>query len=182
MKHYLRNNDKEVNLISHFYGKSNMEIIEYSKGRTCEYCDLLNGKYVITEYEIFKGVRVFYNDIHTSKITRDISDTSLDEIIYEINHCREGRFECVLSDETVTYIEAGDFTINLVSNSPQESFFPISHYHGVTFCITPSEFDKELRLLEKMFEINYEDILKELCHEKKLFIQRATSEIEHISL
>ena len=100
MKHYLRNNDKEVNLISHFYGKSNMEIIEYSKGRTCEYCDLLNGKYVITEYEVFKGVRVFYNDIHTSKITRDISDTSLDEIIYEINHCREGRFECVLSDRT----------------------------------------------------------------------------------
>ncbi len=180
MKHYLRNNDKEVELISHFYGKSKMEIIECAKGRIYDYCDLVSGKYVITEYEVFKGVRVFYNDIHTSKITRVIPDVSLNDTIYEINHCREGRFECVLRDGTVTYMEAGDFAINLISNSSQESFFPISHYHGVTFCIMPSEFDEELHHLEKMFKINYEDVLKQLCHENKLFIQRATSEIEHI--
>lgn len=77
-------------------------------------------------------------------------------------------------------MEAGDFAINLISNSSKESFFPISHYHGVTFCITPSEFDEELHLLEKMFEIDYEIVLNELCYENKLFIQRATSEIEHI--
>ena len=77
-------------------------------------------------------------------------------------------------------MEAGDFAINLISNSSKESFFPISHYHGITFCITPSEFDDELHLLEKMFGINYEDVLADLCHDNKLFIQRATSEIEHI--
>jgi transcriptional regulator, araC family len=180
MKHCLSKKNKEVDLISHFYGTGRMEIIKYSNGRICEYCDRANGKYVITEYEVFKGVRVFYNAIHTSKITRGISKTSLNETIYEINHCREGRFECVLSDGTVTYMEAGDFAINLMSNSSEESFFPISHYHGVTFCITPSEFDEELHLLEKMFGIKYENVLKKLCQDNKLFIQRATSEIEHI--
>ena len=125
-------------------------------------------------------MKVFYNDIHTSKITSSIPKDSLNERRYEINYCREGRFECVLRDGTVTYMEAGDFTINLISNSSKESFFPISHYHGVTFCITPSEFDEELHLLEKMFEIDYEVVLNELCYENKLFIQRATSEIEHI--
>ena len=77
-------------------------------------------------------------------------------------------------------MEAGDFAINLISNSSKESFFPISHYHGVTFCITPSEFDDELHLLEKMFGIKYEEVLANLCNDNKLFIQRATSEIEHI--
>ena len=169
-----------MDYMSHLYGRNKKKIIENSRSRIYESCDLENGKYVITEYEIFKGVKVFYNDIHTSKITSSIPKDSLNERRYEINHCREGRFECVLRDGTVTYIEAGDFAINLISNSSKESFFPISHYHGVTFCITPSEFDEELHLLEKMFEIDYEVVLNELCYGNKLFIQRATSEIEHI--
>lgn len=169
-----------MDYMNHLYGRNKKKIIENSRSRICECCDLENGKYVITEYEIFKGVKVFYNDIHTSKMTSSIPKDSLNERRYEINHCREGRFECVLRDGTVTYMEAGDFAINLISNSSKESFFSISHYHGVTFCITPSEFDEELHLLEKMFEIDYEVVLNELCYENKLFIQRATSEIEHI--
>lgn len=169
-----------MDYMNHLYGRNKKKIIENSRSRICECCDLENGKYVITEYEIFKGVKVFYNDIHTSKMTSSIPKDSLNERRYEINHCREGRFECVLRDGTVTYMEAGDFAINLISNSSKESFFPISHYHGVTFCITPSEFDEELHFLEKMFEIDYEVVLNELCYENKLFIQRATSEIEHI--
>lgn len=169
-----------MDYMNHLYGRNKKKIIENSRSRICECCDLENGKCVITEYEIFKGVKVFYNDIHTSKMTSSIPKDSLNERRYEINHCREGRFECVLRDGTVTYMEAGDFAINLISNSSKESFFPISHYHGVTFCITPSEFDEELHLLEKMFEIDYEVVLNQLCYENKLFIQRATSEIEHI--
>lgn len=169
-----------MDYMNHLYGRNKKKIIENSRSRICECCDLENGKYVIIEYEIFKGVKVFYNDIHTSKMTSSLPKDSLNERRYEINHCREGRFECVLRDGTVTYMEAGDFAINLISNSSKESFFPISHYHGVTFCITPSEFDEELHLLEKMFEIDYEVVLNELCYENKLFIQRATSEIEHI--
>ncbi|VJF94484.1 AraC family transcriptional regulator [Streptococcus pneumoniae] len=169
-----------MDYMNHLYGRNKKKIIENEQVRICEFFDLQHGKYVITEYEIFKGVRVFYNDIHTSKITSNISETSLNKRQYEINHCREGRFECVLRDGTITYMEAGDFAINLVSNSSCESFFPISHYHGVTFYITPSEFDEELYLLQKMFGINYEEILNRLCCNDKLFIQRATSEIEHI--
>ena len=165
-------------LMCHLYGRNLEKIIENSKGRICEFHNLENGIYIVSKYEIFKGVTVFYNDIHTSVIKKKISK-NLNQS-YEINHCREGRFECVLSDGTITYMESGDFAINLISNSSKESFFPISHYHGVTFCITPSEFDDELHLLEKMFGIKYEEVLANLCHDNKLFIQRATSEIDHI--
>ena len=165
-------------LMCHLYGRNLEKIKENSKGRICEFHNLENGKYIVSKYEIFKGVTVFYNDIHTSVIKKKISK-NLNQS-YEINHCREGRFECVLSDGTITYMESGDFAINLISNSSKESFFPISHYHGVTFCITPSEFDDELHLLEKMFGIKYEEVLNNLCRDNKLFIQRATSEIDHI--
>ena len=113
-----------MDYMNHLYGRNKKKIIENEQVRICEFFDLQHGKYVITEYEIFKGVRVFYNDIHTSKITSNISETSLNKRQYEINHCREGRFECVLRDGTITYMEAGDFAINLVSNSSCESFFP----------------------------------------------------------
>ena len=169
-----------MDYMNHLYGRKKKKIIENDQVRICEFCDSEHGKYVITEYEIFKGVKVFYNDINTSKITNPNSKILLNKKRYEINHCREGRFECVLKDGTITYMEAGDFAINLMSNSSHESFFPISHYYGVTFCITPSEFDEELYVLERMFGIAYEDILGRLCCDDKLFIQRATSEIEHI--
>lgn len=169
-----------MDYMSHLYGRNKNKIIKNNKGKIYQYKSSENEKYIVTEYEVFKGIKVFYNDIHTSKIISDVYEIPKNERNYEINHCREGRYECILRDGTVTYMEAGDFAINLLSNSSRESFFPISHYHGVTFYITPSEFDDEIHNLEKMYGISYELILKELCKNDKLFIQRSTAEIKHI--
>lgn len=133
----------------------------------------------IKEYDIFEGIKVSYNDIHVDKIISKKSN--IDNIeIYEINHCREGRFECELKDGTITYMEAGDFAINPLKNCPEQSNFPISHYHGLTIYITPSEFGEDVILLEKIFKINYQYILNKLCMDERLFIKRATPEIQHI--
>lgn len=165
-------------LMCHLYGRNLEKIIENSKGRICEFHNLENGKYIVSKYEIFKGVTVFYNDIHTSVIKKKLSK-NLNQS-YEINHCREGRFECVLSDGTITYMESGDFAINASSNSSKESFFPISHYQGVTFYINPNEFDSEIYFLEEMLGIKFEVVLRKLCNKDKVFVQRATRHIEHI--
>ena len=165
-------------LMCHLYGRNLEKIIENSKGRICEFHNLENGKYIVSKYEIFKGVTVFYNDIHTSVIKKKLSK-NLNQS-YEINHCREGRFECVLNDGTITYMESGDFAINASSNSSEESFFPISHYHGVTFYINPKEFDSEIYFLEEMLGIKFEVVLRKLCNKDKIFVQRATRHIEHI--
>ena len=165
-------------LMCHLYGRNLEKIIENSKGRICEFHNLENGKYIVSKYEIFKGVTVFYNDIHTSVIKKKLSK-NLNQS-YEINHCREGRFECVLSDGTITYMESGDFAINASSNSSEESFFPISHYHGVTFYINPNEFDSEIYFLEEMLGIKFKVVLRKLCNKDKVFVQRATRHIEHI--
>ncbi len=106
-----------MDYINHLYGRNKKKIIENPQVRICEFCDLEYGKYVITEYEIFKGVKVFYNDIHTLKITNNLSDTSFDKKRYEINHCREGRFECVLKDGTITYMDSDVFFNKLAATA-----------------------------------------------------------------
>ena len=89
-------------LMCHLYGRNLEKIIENSKGRICEFHNLENGKYIVS-------------NIHTSVIKKKLSK-NLNQS-YEINHCREGRFECVLSNGTITYMESGDFAINESSNS-----------------------------------------------------------------
>ncbi|MBU5669967.1 AraC family transcriptional regulator [Peptoniphilus sp. MSJ-1] len=169
-----------MDFMSHLYGRNKNEIIKNKKGKIYQFNKSEDEKYIVTEYDVFKGIKVFYNDRHTSKITSNIYESKNYDKRYEINHCREGRFECILRDGTVTYMEAGDFAINPLNNRSKESFFPINHYHGVTFYITPSEFDDEIHNLEKMYGISYDLILRELCQNDKLFIQRSTPEIKHI--
>lgn len=136
-------------------------------------------KYRSRKYDIFKGIKVFYNDIHTDKIINNFDCESKSKS-YEINHCREGKFECVLKDGTITYMNAGDFSINPIGNCPSQSNFPIRHYHGVTVYITPSELGEEAEFLQEVFNINYSNILNKLCEGDRLFIKRATPKIQHI--
>lgn len=136
-------------------------------------------KYRSRKYEIFKGIKVFYNDIHTDKLINTFN-CEPNSKSYEINHCREGKFECVLKDGTITYMNAGDFSINPVGNSPSQSNFPIRHYHGVTVYITPAELGGEADFLQEVFNINYNNTLSKLCEGDRLFIKRATPKIQHI--
>lgn len=150
-----------------------------NKNNSCTIYKFKNneGMGVITKYKLSKGIEVFFNNIHLSKISYKIYSKKES---FEINHCKEGRFECTLKDGTVTYMKSGDFAINPVKNQSKVSVFPIEYYYGVTIHIIPSELNEEGILLEKIFNVNYRKILSKLCYGDKLFIKRATVEIQHI--
>lgn len=51
--------------------------------------------------------------------------------LMEINHCREGRFECEFMDGVYTYLSTGDLAVNkIISNQVINATFPSEHYHG----------------------------------------------------
>ena len=52
----------------------------------------VTGEGVITRYEILPGIELFYNDFHMSDGQNQNKLPHAD--VLEINHCREGRFEC----------------------------------------------------------------------------------------
>lgn len=135
--------------------------------------------YNIREYGVLDGVSVCYNDIYTNK-TVNKKERNDESLVFEINYCKEGRFECTLKDGNTTYMEPGDFSINPKKNSPNISVFPINYYCGITIYIDIAKIDEDLLFIQKLLGINFLDILTELCTDDKLFIKRATPEIQHI--
>ena len=169
-----------MDYMNHLYGRSTKIVKEFDRGTIHKIETREHKICYVTVYPIFAGVNIMFNDIHATKldVPRDCPDDGIQR--YELNHCREGKFETILRDGTNIYLEAGDFAINPFSNYSQGSRFPIGHYHGITICITPSELDREAGILQKCFCINYEQILEDLCCKNTLFLKRATPEMEHI--
>lgn len=115
-----------------------------------------NGEAVITSYSVFPGVSLAYNDVHlpSGQIERTVSDT-----ILEINHCREGRMECELRDEFF-YLAPGDFSIARKKTTGRSSYFPLSHYHGITILIDTEHAEKCLLCLLADVEVAPDELSK----------------------
>lgn len=135
------------------------------------------GKAVITNYEVFPGIEVCYNDMHIEFYEHCKSYSGN---VMEINHCREGRFECELKDGTYTYLEAGDFAVNCLTNKCVKASFPISHYHGISVLINVDKANGVMTKLLDDISIDLTNIKEALCSNNRLFIMRSTNSIQHI--
>lgn len=62
----------------------------------------VTGEGVITRYEILPGIELFYNDFHMSDGQNQNKLPHSD--VLEINHCREGRFECEFANGDYQYV------------------------------------------------------------------------------
>ena len=89
-----------------------------------------SGDSVLTRFEVYPGIALIYNDVHTDYIS--IKELVGYENILEINHCREGRIEFESSEGECLYVKKGDMAINMKAGVKSYSYFPQSHYHGVT--------------------------------------------------
>ena len=166
-----------MDYLNHFYGRNIKLIEKLNKGQVQSVKVENGGSYYISSYNILPGVNIYFNDIHVKKLylEKRMVEDRVDR--YELNHCREGGFQANLNDGTKVSIASGDFGINNIRNSPTRSFFPISHYHGVSIFITPSEMEYD-RTQE--YSIDYKHILEELCRENKAFILKSTPELVNI--
>lgn len=140
-----------------------------------------SGEGVITQYSILPGIELFYNDIHMrdgqnkNKLPRPN--------ILEINHCREGRFECEFSNGIYQYIGAGDLSINRLTNETVETSFPLSHYHGISITIDLNVATHTMKRIEEVFGGLYIDVVQianRLCRKDTCFVLRSQNEVEHI--
>ncbi|MDF3001504.1 MAG: transcriptional regulator AraC family [Bacillota bacterium] len=131
----------------------------------------------MTSYEVFPGVELIYNDFHTGecfqgpRIYRDIM---------EINHCRQGRFECDFPDGACVYLEEGDLSVNMIGNRTLHSTFPLEHYHGISVVIDLAQAACSLSGLLNDISIDLYDIRDRLCGCDRCFIMRSTESVEHI--
>ena len=139
------------------------------------------GEGVITRYEILPGIELFYNDFHMKDGQNENKLPHPD--VLEINHCREGRFECVFSNGDCQYVGAGDLAINRLTNETTSTTFPLSHYHGISITIDLNEAVTTMKQVENVLgglHIDLCQIAERICRKDTCFILRNHSNIEHI--
>lgn len=98
----------------------------------------------------------------------------------EINHCREGRYECSFGDNSCCYMAEGDLAIGALTRKKSESSFPLSHYHGITIVINLDELPPGICSVMAMLNVNLAKIQQYICEDNRCCIMRANSSIEHI--
>ena len=139
------------------------------------------GEGLISEYPILSGIDLFYNDFHMkdgqNQNKRPMPDT------IEINHCREGRFECEFQNGDYQYIGAGDLSIHRLSHTTRQTRFPLAHYHGISITIDLPRAQQTLSSLEAIMgdlDIHLEAIAERFCREESCYVLRSNREVAHI--
>ncbi|WP_110954962.1 helix-turn-helix domain-containing protein [Anaerosinus massiliensis] len=160
-----------------FYS-NDMKIIQQSDDCTIYAMDSSKTIGTITSYNVFPGIQLTYNDFHTDRCPNHHFSS---KNMIEINHCREGRFECEFVNGMYTYLGAGDLAVNtLENNCVTEATFPLSHYHGVSILIDLETADKMVSTVLTDISIDLYHLQNKLCANNTCFIIRAKDSIEHI--
>ena len=124
--------------------------------RDCEFCRIYqtkhgNGTGVITKYDLFPGIQLFYQDFHLNSLDYSKTDQDFSKNVLTINHCRLGRFEAEFANGEFIYLGEGDLAMNLPEKAPIRNTFPLSHFHGITITISIEEAALGIHNLKMVF-------------------------------
>ena len=173
---YCSDKRMEVNLFGN-------EIRKLSENEKCTVYFIENktGNGIVTYYNVLPGIEVFYNDLHMyDGFTRKYDQNS---DVIEINHCRQGRFECLFKTGGYAYLGEGDLAINMLTNSNDTAYFPLSNYHGISIVLNVPEaintINNQLFLFQDI-KLDIKLLQEKIISNNGYFIMRATDTINHI--
>ena len=139
-----------------------------------------DGAGTMTSYRVFPGITLTYNDFHTAQCPRhQLWPCPKDTL--EINHCRQGRFECSFNNGLNTYLGEGDLAVNVLTNNRiANAIFPLKHYHGVSILVELTAAASMISTVLQDISIDLFALRERLCAGDRCFIIRATDSIQHI--
>lgn len=163
-----------------FYGAAVQRVV--SAGH-CQVYRMHNetGEGRITRYAVFPGIDLSYNDFHMADGFNENKRPR--ENVLEINHCKEGRFECELKNGDCTYLGAGDLSVTMLSTQSVATSFPLAHFHGISITIDISVAVETMQRLSQALggvSIDIEKIRKNLCSAQPCIVLRGLPSVEHI--
>lgn len=164
-----------------FYGPGS-QILAQNDSCTVFKMENETGKGIMTRYPVLPGMELLYNDMHITTVRADENKLPYEDIM-EINHCREGRFECEFANGGAVYLGAGDLSANMLTHPPRDSWFPMSHYQGISVMVDLRAAQDTLCRIGGVFgspPIDLYAMRDRLCGGDRRFIIRATDAIQHI--
>jgi AraC-like DNA-binding protein len=121
------------------------------------------GEGLMTCYQLLPGIVLMHCDIHMSQYT---SDLRVNTEMFSIDHCREGRMECRLTDGASIYLDLGCAIVHTSDGIMPEFSCPTSHYHGLTLAFFIEEAQESLASLYYGVGIDLRRLRDKFCKGK----------------
>lgn len=139
---------------------------EITVGETSTVIQLRNdlGEGILTIYELCEGLSIMYNDFHLPFCD---SDVEINEKIFCIDFCNEGRIEYEREDHSLAYLAHGDLKFEKRTNHRNRFVFPLNHYHGITLIIDLEIINNSLKCVFPKANIDVHKLLESICKNER---------------
>ena len=149
-----------------------------SQTETCKVIDCgIEGRAMITGYDLFDGIRLYFYDIDTADV---IAGPSNHPDIVQITYCREGRYECEFPDRKVSYLPKGAFGVASGDYLPVSFSFPLKRCEAVSIVIDKQKLSESTRKVFAAVPIDPDRVGDNLGIEGRWYVKQAPRKIEKL--
>ncbi len=137
------------------------------------------GDMVMTDYKVFPGIHLVYNDVHMSCCDISMKELPAQKKFLEIAHCHEGRMEYSEKNEFF-YLSQGDLAVHPRISENHERYYPTRHYHGISLIIDIDASPRCLSCILDDVNVHPDKLMEKYCATDNLFVARANERLNHI--
>ena len=131
----------------------------------------------MTQYDLFPGVYLMYNDFHMEGYDSAFHTT---EDMLCIDYCRQGRMEYPAGPDAYSYVEAGDLKLDRRLEHQGHFTFPLSHYHGITIGFTLPLAVQSLKEWVREFPVDLVRLQEKFCAGRYPGVIHGAPSVDHI--
>ena len=135
------------------------------------------GEGSMTQYDLFPGVSLMYNDFHMESCESEFYTT---EDLLCIDYCRQGRIEYPAEPDAYSYVEAGDLKLDRRLEHRGHFTFPLSHYHGITIGLILPQAAESLTEWVREFPVNLGRLQEKFCSGRHPKVIHRAPSVDHI--
>lgn len=135
------------------------------------------GRGLLKTYALFDGIQLCFLDFDTEET---LPSQRFNSDIIQINHCREGRYECEFPNHTVSFLPAGCFAVAGTAYLPVSLSFPLKRYVGVSLVIDKQALSAATRSMMQAIPINLDNIGTTLGIAQRWYVSETPPKLAHL--
>ena len=132
----------------------------------------------MTFYHIFSGLELIYNKFNTYIYPTNRKDIEREYV--EINYCKRGIFECIMSKEKSLFLREGEIAANINRIQRIESIFTKGYYEGIELLIDIEELENNIPQMFSKIIDNIKKLKSILVNNDMGIILKPIKEMIHI--
>lgn len=135
------------------------------------------GRGLLKTYALFDGIQLCFLDFDTEET---LPSQRFNSDIIQINHCREGRYECEFPNHTVSFLPEGCFAVAGTAYLPVSLSFPLKRYVGVSLVIDKQALSVATRSMMQAIPINLDNIGTTLGIAQRWYVSETPPKLAHL--